>query len=259
MIILSTIDSKFVPPHAEDCVLWFDADDPSLRLTNRRETIVNLLADGSKYINDAVKVQNKQRPRLIKARSILNYKDGVFFRRRRGDVLLCEANSLLNNIWNGGAYTAIMFRMNSRGGSNDGKLLDKGNWSISLVDYSSRKAKLKFTANFGGGKIEVITDKIITRLKRYMLEVIYDSANAPFTPTILLNGVDITLITETPTSGTLLDDSSFDMGVGGKYDGANTHSLQGYILEICFFNNIPHIHTRQRIQSAYTDKWNPQN
>jgi hypothetical protein len=132
-------------------------------------------------------------------------------------------DAVIQNIWDGGGTAEFWIYADSDGEASVGRLADKVAWSVHLEGESGGSAKISFNQGFSttGGKWTSATT-VITLGQWVHVAVIYDSDSTANNPSVLVDGLSVSMTEITTPSGTRTTDAGSDLEIGNNAAGSAT-------------------------------------
>ena len=141
----------------------------------------------------------------------------------------------IQNVFDSGGSILIIPSPDSDGENDEGRILDKGVWSLSVVNDNASGVQLQFDYTFSGSNGQWITNERITLSSFAKISLTYNNSAVANVPVITLDGVTSTFGTATQPTGTRTTDVGTDLFVGNNSGASRT--FDGLIDEFMIFND----------------------
>lgn len=204
--------------------------------------------------NHVAQANAAQRPNLTT--ELVGGYDGVTFTQGNGDLMTAPDSASIRNIWDAGAYAAVVCKVTGSGGTDSGRFLNKNQWNIGYSGTLSGAARVNFVHKFTGNDgLWVTTARPVIFNKVQLIELWYDRGSAANAPTIVVDGVEAAVTTSIAPTLVAENDSADALAVGGPHDGTTTTSIEGSLLEVVLYNTLPAAETRAKIRAYAMEKY----
>lgn len=151
------------------------------------------------------------------------------------DTLLTIADaSSIQNVFDGGGSILVAISPDGDGENDEGRMVDKGVWSLSVVNDNASGVQLQLDYSFSGTNGQWITNERVTLTTFADISLTYDNSSTSNVPVITIDGVTSTFGTVTQPTGTRTTDVGTNLFVGNN-SGA-TRTFDGLIDELMLFD-----------------------
>lgn len=264
MSLLTTLhkeDDSFSPTNISGLAIWPDASDASTITLSGSDAIG--WADKSGNGNDADNSVGTYQPEYVTAAinglNVVRY-DGS--NTSLGEKLTVADDATIQNIFDGGGYVAMVFKLTGTHPANAGYIFCKGEgsgggWNITQADYNGSNAyKLTFYYNFStaSGWWQTTNYDIVVNTV-YVVEIEYDNSSVANNPTITINGTSVAVTERATPSGTRTSDATRRMGIGGREDATTARTMVGDLAEIAAYSTVPTADEKTSLRSYLSTKW----
>ena len=170
-----------------------------------------------------------------------------------------SADATINNIFDGGGTVAVWVKVESDGGANTGRILDKrdgsGGWFILTLSEAGGSCKIRFNQDFTTTSMRVDTTTADVTLNTWThIAVTYDSSSAATEPIMYIDGTALTIgsgLTEVlNSSGTAVSDASKDLTFANVATNLN-RGFDGSMCDIRLYNSILSAATIGNLANGY--------
>lgn len=176
------------------------------------------------------------------------------------DKATVTADATINNIFDGGGTAAVWVKIQSDGGANTGRILDKrtnaggsSGWFILTLNEAAGECDIRFSMDFTTTAMRVDTTDSITLNAWHHIAVTYDSSSDTTEPIVYIDGAALTIgsgLTELlNSSGTAVSDASKDL-VFGNTDTA-IRDFDGLMCDVRLYDSILSASTIGNLANGY--------
>ena len=251
-------ENDFSPLDIPGLVLWLDASDTDTLTGDPVTAWADKSASGLTADDGAAGLEPTLNASAQNGLNGLEY-DGN--NTSNGEVLIVDDAAAIQNIFSGGGYIALAAKPLASGGADVGTLVAKGmtaadGFLFMYTNTSGSDASVQLTKHFSGtdGAWRT-TARPITYNNPYVIDVAYNDGAVGNDPLVTVNGA-LAALTETATpTGTSEDDTTRALSIGGRDDGSTARSMDGYMLELMVFDEIPSVTSRAKIRTYLMNKW----
>ena len=171
-----------------------------------------------------------------------------------------SADATINNIFDGGGTAAVWVKIQSDGGANTGRILDKrtntggsSGWFILTLNEAAGECDIRFSMDFTTTDMRVDTTDSITLNAWHHIAVTYDSSSPSTEPIMYIDGAALTIgsgLTEVlNSSGTAVSDASRDLVFGNL--ATNVRGFDGLMCDVRLYDNILSAATIGNLANGY--------
>lgn len=151
------------------------------------------------------------------------------------DVVVVTDDDNIQNIFDGGGAVSVYVDVDSDGENNDGRIIDKGAWYISVNNESGGTVSLTFHHQFSGTNGQwTTTNRDITLNSFTHVAVVYDNSDVANNPKIYINNQLREVTEDTTPVGTRTTDVGTNLRFGNNSAGDRT--FDGIIDDVRLFN-----------------------
>ena len=170
-----------------------------------------------------------------------------------------SADATINNIFDGGGTVAVWVKVESDGGANTGRILDKrdsgSGWFILTLSEAGGACKIRFNQDFTTTAMRVDTTTADVTLNTWThIAVTYDSSSAATEPIMYIDGTALTIgsgLTEVlNSSGTAVSDASKDLTFANVASNLD-RGFDGSMCDIRLYNSILSAATIGNLANGY--------
>ena len=170
-----------------------------------------------------------------------------------------SADATINNIFDGGGTVAVWVKVESDGGANTGRILDKrdssGGWFILTLSEAGGACKIRFSQDFTATDMRVDTTTADVTLNTWThIAVTYDSSSAATEPIMYIDGTALTIgsgLTEVlNSSGTAVSDASKGLTFANVATNLN-RGFDGSMCDVRLYNSILSAATIGNLANGY--------
>ena len=172
---------------------------------------------------------------------------------------IVTANATINNIFDGGGTAAVWVKVQSDGGADTGRILDKrdttGGWFILTLSEAGGSCKIRFSQDFTTTDMRVDTTTADVTLNTWThIAVTYDSSSAATEPIMYIDGTALTIgsgLTEVlNSSGTAVSDASEDL-IFANVGVAVNRGFDGSMCDVRLYDSILSAATIGNLANGY--------
>lgn len=142
----------------------------------------------------------------------------------------------IQDIWSGGATIAAWIKPASDGENDNGRILDKGQWTWLLINDTGTHTRLRFIHSASGDDGTWHTSQVIPNDTWSHVAVTFDKDNINNLPKLYLDGVEQTIAEITDPTVSFDSDAGSGLVIGNLT--AQTRTFDGDIDDVRLFNRI---------------------
>ena len=171
-----------------------------------------------------------------------------------------SADATINNIFDGGGTVAVWVKVESDGGANTGRILDKrdigaNGWFILTLSEAGGSCKIRFNQDFTTTAMRVDTTTADVTLNTWThIAVTYDSSSDATEPIMYIDGTALTIgsgLTEVlNSSGTAVSDASEDLTFANVATNLN-RGFDGSMCDVRLYDSILSAATIGNLANGY--------
>jgi hypothetical protein len=174
------------------------------------------------------------------------------------DIATVTADATINNIFDGGGTAAVWVNVQSDGGADTGRILDKrassGGWFVLTLGEVSGECKIRFSMDFTTTDMRVDTTALeITLNTWHHIAVTYDSSSDTTDPIMYIDGTALTIgsgLTEVlNSSGTAVSDASKNLVFANV--AARNRGFDGSMCDVRLYDSILSAATIGNLANGY--------
>lgn len=258
---ITTFTSNYFPLTISGLAAAFDASDSSTITLSGSDAV--LWADKSGNGNDADNSVGTYQPEYVTgAINSLNVARYDGSNTALGEKLTVADDATIQNIFDGGGYVAMVFKITGTHPSNAGYIFCKGEgsgggWNIAQADFDtvdSYKLTIYYNFSTASGWWQN-TNFDITANTTYVVEIEYDNSSVANNPTITINGTSVAVTERSTPVGTRTSDATRRMGIGSREDATTERTMVGDLGEVLAYSTVPSTANKTAIREYLADKW----
>lgn len=164
------------------------------------------------------------------------------------DSINAGSGSSVDNIWATGGTISVWLNLDSDGGGDEGRIIQKGDWEIDTVSEAGGKVKIFFWHKWSGTSLGCTTTNTVIDLNTWSHFVLtYDKSSAANNPVMYVNASSVATNDPTPT-GTADTDAPHDWIIGNV---ASVRGFDGEMSDLAAWNVIL---TQAQIDQLYNSR-----
>jgi hypothetical protein len=151
------------------------------------------------------------------------------------DVVQIQNATNIHDMFDGGGSVSLYINPRTDGENNDGRIMDKTNWYISVNNEAGSKVKITFFQDFDGtdGQWTSTSTEIDVNTFTHVA-VVYDNSDVTNDPKIYINNQLVALTEDSTPVGTRVTDVGVDLLLGNNAAGDRT--FDGILDDVRVFN-----------------------